>query len=830
MRRKTRRKAGRKVRQRGMITVFATLMMVPVVVITGCMTDFAKIKLYSSQAVMAADAYGEAILSEYDNLLKELYGLFSVTQNEQGLAAVEELKAYAKNSFSPNQDGRGFSGFMPYESADVDLVYEKVEGASLSNNNVLMTQISDFMKYRIVEEVLAEDSVLETLSSFDSMSTDMDAMDQRNELTESSQDALEEVSDYYVLLEKINDYPSFKEIMEDRYKSYSAKLTEISTGSDYADYVEYLQNKAACDAALEKKRRIESSEDSEEELSAEEERLADLAERVGNYDQVIKGAVSSLKEEAWNYENTGKKTNYDDARDQISDLGKSADKVDKLLTELYNKVNQLKGTLSSCSETIREQMQQEIRELENVIDHKKDFQETYYLIETVNQDSQKSRDNKELIEEELGKLDQVFDNLVSGNIQPGDSYWTAEVSLEWYDFQNDKASFYSQLQKICGSGGSGGDKDAGEKKKNEAKDAQAQAEAAINNDDTPDTARDISSSLASQLQSSGATGGAVPDISSYFSGGLSFEAVGGAGTALLDKFLVTSYDFGMFSSRVSGIQPEGEEGENGQGGTGQGAYYDESLTGYRISGNINYLYGAELEYLLGGHNSSKDNLNKSRNIICGVRLTMNFISTYRIKAINDAISAVANTAASAVAASGVGAAVAPLVRVAVSGALRAAIATMETAADWESLKAREKVIFLKGSLDEMESLDSILSLLGVSVGEDSGQNEKSFELGYEDYLYILLCLLIDSDTLMSRTSNLITLNMNQAQNTGDTLTNLEFKMSETVTAVKSTCKVKMDFTVTPQNFIEMYLSGTSGEATIEALEDEYFGYSIIRGY
>ena len=209
---------------------------------------------------------------------------------------------------------------------------------------------------------------------------------------------------------------------------------------------------------------------------------------------------------------------------------------------------------------------------------------------------------------------------------------------------------------------------------------------------------------------------------------------------------------------------------------------------------------------------------------------MNFVSTYRIGPIDTAISNVANAAASAVAASGVGAAVAPLVRVAVSGALRAAIAAMETAADWEALKAREKVVFLKGNLDEMKSLDAIVSLLGVEVSDDSGENKKSFELGYEDYLYVLLCLLLDSDTLMSRTSNLITLNMNQAQNMGDTLTSLDFKMSETVTAVKSTCKVKMDFVVTPQNFIEMYLSGTSGEATIEALENEYFGYSIIRGY
>ena len=139
----------REYRQRGMITVFVALMMVPVVFITGIMVDFARIKLYSSQAVMAVDAYGEAILSEYDNLLKELYGLFSVTQNAEGMKAVDELASYAENAFKPNRDGRGLSGFMPYQNADVELVYENVEGASLSNSNVLMTQISDFMRFRL---------------------------------------------------------------------------------------------------------------------------------------------------------------------------------------------------------------------------------------------------------------------------------------------------------------------------------------------------------------------------------------------------------------------------------------------------------------------------------------------------------------------------------------------------------------------------------------------------------------------------------------------------------------------------------------------------------
>ena len=49
-----------------------TLMMVPVVAISSVMVDVARLNLYSSQAVMAADTYGDAVLSEFDNLLKEL--------------------------------------------------------------------------------------------------------------------------------------------------------------------------------------------------------------------------------------------------------------------------------------------------------------------------------------------------------------------------------------------------------------------------------------------------------------------------------------------------------------------------------------------------------------------------------------------------------------------------------------------------------------------------------------------------------------------------------------------------------------------------------------
>ena len=91
-------------KNRGVITVFVTLIMVPIVVFTGTMVDLARLKLYSSLAVVTADGYGEAVLSEYDNVLKEMYGLFSVTQSEDGKKTIEKYAKQAAYAFNPNGD------------------------------------------------------------------------------------------------------------------------------------------------------------------------------------------------------------------------------------------------------------------------------------------------------------------------------------------------------------------------------------------------------------------------------------------------------------------------------------------------------------------------------------------------------------------------------------------------------------------------------------------------------------------------------------------------------------------------------------------------------
>lgn len=353
----------------------------------------------------------------------------------------------------------------------------------------------------------------------------------------------------------------------------------------------------------------------------------------------------------------------------------------------------------------------------------------------------------------------------------------------------------------------------------------------ISKEEEDTKARDIPSDVMAELKGCESTG-EVPSFLDYFKDGFSFSNAGDAAAAIYDKFLMTEYDFGMFSSRVTGI--EVKKAEDGSKKTE--TIEEKNLNKAPMSKKINYLYGAELEYLYGGHAESKKNLAAARNTICGVRMTMNFISTYSIKEINSTISNISTAAAEAVAATGIGAVAAPLVKVAVSAALRTAVAALETVEDWKMLKNREDVLLFKSKFEDLSCRNNgaLTDLLG-SVSNTSGNTSKTkrtqIKMSYEDYLRVLLFVCKSSDTITSRTSDLITLNVNQSQNSADTLSApLDFKMSEAYTAVKTTCKAKLEMVVVPDYMLDLFLGGSDTQTQIQSYDDGYIGYTMIRGY
>lgn len=816
-------------RQQGFITVFVTLIMVPVVVITGFMVDVARLQLFASQASMAADAYGEAVLSEYDNVLKELYGLFSVTQNQEGLDALADFENYMKLSFNPGLQGTltaelqsmQLSGFMPYASSTVGFSYETVD--RLNTSNVMMTQISDYMKFRIIEQTIDNagffdlNGLMGPYEQIAHMENDREAFNQLAGIGDASAKVLEQMQVYYDYMQKFDQYRAYSDRIKNNIGSYNKELYSIFTSDKYEDYYIYCVSQNEIDAAYEK-------QEDGEELSDYEKYLAGLYfENADDYVADIKLTIDSLKTAASDF--SGSPINFDNVEYYVNCFFSASVAVESSLEDIDGKITQLRAQLNSgVTEDVKAAIEKNIEDLEKMRELKGMFGEIYQL-EYDNVGCNTS--NKSAANAALSKLNDAYSAIKSGSLAPGEDWGYKELCFEWTDFDKGPDSLYTALQAMFNGSGDG-DKNAAQSKIDDADDLTSELENELKGDEATN-ARDIPDGVMDELSASRGEGN-LPGFLDYFKNGLNFNAVGGVINSAYGKFLLTEYDFGMFSSRVSGVAPEGEDTD------GDEEYVDYSLNRIPMTQDINYLYGAELEYLLCGHQKSISNLNETRNIICGVRMVCNFSSTYLISELNDTIETIATEAAAAVAATGVGAAAAPLVRIAVSIALRTAVATAETVADWNSLKERQDVLLLKREFDDLECIDRIKGLLASDKEPLPGQSaDKGIgdgpALSYEDYLHIMLFFLRSDDTLLDRTSDLITLNVNQSQlSSGEQLTSLDFKMSETQTAVRSSCSTKLDMIMIPDSFLQMFSGGSGLEERVRAIDDDTIVYSVIRGY
>lgn len=825
----------------GVITVFVVLIMVPVVVITGTMVDIARMKLFATQVAYASDSYGDVILSEYDNLLKELYGLFAVTQNKEGLKAITDYANYIGYSFKPNGNRSELSGSMFFSDADVSFQYNKIENSSLTNENVFMTQVADYMEFRVVGQVISEigdkdDGVFDMIQQFNKMEEDNAAIDAFNELGDSSEKLLEEIDTYHGLLVSLKRYETYLLELKNAVGAYGGVLNEIYSSSDYAKYINFIHNdnKQAIIDAKEEKERLEAEK---KDVNNDIKELAAQYVDEEAYRSELWAKINPKSEKAVDLLD---KDSFRDIPKMIDQLEKSANKIEDYIEEIKEKLDALDEKLEQCSEDVREGIKEDVAEMRTISDLSSMFIEI-----CINEEDHDNKGNNEwnktyfhgLVYNGIDgykALNVIANDIVSGDIK-GNVYWVksaGEVNgARWWNIPTGPNTLYTKLQQLYDS-----NTDAGKKKKDADKTKEAannktdDAVKQISEEEEDTKARDIPADVMNELKACQSTG-EVPSFFDYFKDGFSFQNAGQAGAAVYDKFLMTEYDFGMFSSRVTGIK------EKTEGGTDSGepeTIVENNLNKVPMTKDINYLYGAELEYIYGGYDKSQKNLAAARNTICGVRMTLNYISTYKVKEVNSTIKTIAQAAAAAVSATGIGAFAAPLVKVAVSVALRSAVAAVETVKDWEMLKNREEVLLFKTKLDELQCKDMLTDILGSALEHPGGSSEttrKKLKMSYEDYLRVLLFVCKDSGTVVKRTSDLITLNVNQSQNTGDTLSApLNFKMSEAYTAVKTTCKAKLDMVVVPEYMLNLFLNGNDTQTQIQAYDDGYIGYTMIRGY
>ncbi|HHZ05834.1 MAG TPA: hypothetical protein GX401_03440, partial [Clostridiales bacterium] len=251
------RKRTRK-RIQGSITLFMVIILLPTMVFGGIIVDTARINMARSAISSAGDLAMNSQLADYDTVLKEVYGLFAMSQNKTQEEITEDVKRYFETTLSSygvvsaedsgsyvdkllgdfsktlfGEEETNASNFLNMNILDITATPEPK--SALSNPDILKKQIVEYMKYRApLEFGMSFFDSLRTFSSLESQSEVVNKMVSAQESTQDVTSACKTAMDSMREYDKIFD----KFALTDPYDD-SKKIIVWGKGSenDYDDMV-----------------------------------------------------------------------------------------------------------------------------------------------------------------------------------------------------------------------------------------------------------------------------------------------------------------------------------------------------------------------------------------------------------------------------------------------------------------------------------------------------------------------------------------------------------------------------------------------------------------
>ena len=143
---------------KGAVTVFVTFLLIPAILVSGTAVDLARLHTARSILQDSNQLAANSVLTQYNALLNDLYGLFGVAEDDPILAQLMDDYIRVSVFGEPAQD-RTMGTFQLFYGADIDLEEPILSlETSLASEDVLRRQIEEYMKFRapvvIVKEIL----------------------------------------------------------------------------------------------------------------------------------------------------------------------------------------------------------------------------------------------------------------------------------------------------------------------------------------------------------------------------------------------------------------------------------------------------------------------------------------------------------------------------------------------------------------------------------------------------------------------------------------------------------------------------------------------------
>ncbi len=805
--------------QKGAVTVMVTLLLIPALLISGTGVDLARVFTAKSEVQDANQLAANSLMTQYDAMLQDVYGLFAVASTDDELNAM--VTDYVNICLYGDKDPAEMGSLQLFYGADATSTVKKTQ--NLGQIEVLRHQIEEYAKYRA--PVVIADELLAWLKQFDKLQNDTEVIQDKTYIDEKIGDLQDTMNDLYEKIKEVN-------------QCSSAETTIIKNVNTYLGYIKtqmqqilVVRNEYVEVYDSDEFYRDEMLEDCETKWGIYLNNISSIVDGHGVINTVSPGYENDEGEwvpaEQVHYKTLDKslKKLLEESIDTLEEYETAINKMVSLCEQfdlekeqLSQKLNELETKLNSgeCSQELVNGMRADIEAYRALLTY--DVSPMGYAVSEVDAGSEGqiakmiyalSKDNfsygsigddnqvntkKSLSLSQLTGLDGIksfrLDAEIANRTLKGDqkidlnvlSYYATlpasqyeyHVYPTFYKFQDQKFSstknpeFYQVLKEVASETDS--------KKSDTAKDNISKLLAVIQEklkgmNFIPQGAGYYGSrskdAESSQLGQSGdwsdtdAAKDAVDDGMDQVK--TLGSIVANVTDALVDKMLLVTYDSEMFSCYTDPTTSETLAAGSTKTDSEESAKVRISMSGIPINTQVNYFYQSELEYLYNGNaQSAEANLAAVAGTILVVRFVFNYISTFTVEEVRNTIATIRNACS-------VGGPIGTAIGIAVGELARFAFALGESVLDVVNLRNGEKVPLLKNQKTWCLSLTGLANMAekameSVSVESKENVSTDSTGLTYMDYLRIFL-LLKSEKTLAERTKQLIQYNMTNIKNT-----------------------------------------------------------------
>lgn len=242
-------------KRNGSVSVFLTIILVPVIVISCLFVDASRTKLASSVVSSAGDLTLNTVLTQYDGILNDYYGLMASSQTideflshadeyfqacitSQGVDASEGREMADKISSLLQGESSEIQDLLQIQEDGTKFTVTPVENGTLENPALVKKEIVEFMKYRApidgVSEVLQKfrDSAKDledAKKNADLVEKKQNFYESESELVKAAKKAYDDLKDYTDLgftEQTVNDMKQYFNGMEDVYKELHIKTVK----------------------------------------------------------------------------------------------------------------------------------------------------------------------------------------------------------------------------------------------------------------------------------------------------------------------------------------------------------------------------------------------------------------------------------------------------------------------------------------------------------------------------------------------------------------------------------------------------------------------------